>query len=326
MSTPPPPSSQQPRDPHLIALKVLRSTRPALVPPSTLPYVDGAGARAFGALEDAHAAGGGAGGGGGGGLLSLPREFGSIYLGETFSAVLSLSNDLAPPPSSLSSPAGTGGFTAHGAVLRVEMHTGLPPAPGPQAGQAQAGPANKILLATVPPAPPAEGAEGHSLSPGESTETTVSHELKELGVHALVATVSYAQEVLVPPADGGGGAGERRIINRSFRKVYKFTVLNPLSVRTKAHAPPPPFPSSTAPQCATSSLSPLLRNALFLEVQVHNHHVSALWFERMRFEALEGLELVGGAGGEGGVGEEEGGETGSDELSGNARGRGRAKV
>ncbi|GAA5889815.1 hypothetical protein JCM6882_004333 [Rhodosporidiobolus microsporus] len=247
MSTPSPvptASTPQPRERHLIALKVLRSTRPSLVPQSLYdqPYEDGAGARAFRELNATHA------GRGGGGMLKVPAEFGRIYLGETFSAVLSLSND-SPSPSP-DSP-----FLAHAPVLKVEMHTAL----NPQTGQ----PTNKHLLATV------SSADG--LAPGSSSEAAVAHELKELGQHALVCTVQYGQEVEVE-------GGEKRVVSRSFRKVYKFDVASPLSVRTKAHSPPP--------TCASSSLSPSQRSLIFLEVQVHNHHASALFFERMRFEPL----------------------------------------
>ncbi|GAA5838121.1 hypothetical protein JCM11251_004714 [Rhodosporidiobolus azoricus] len=251
MSSPSPrPSAATPlgSSKHLLAFKVLRSTKPSLVSQSVYEqaYEDGAGAAAFRELVK------GGGGAGGGGMLRVPAEFGRIYLGETFSAVLSLSND--SPSSPTNSP---DSVLAHAPVLKVEIHTSL----NPQTGQ----PTNKHLLATVSPT----SAEG--LIPGSSTETTVSHELKELGQHALVCTVQYGQEVEVE-------GGEKRVVSRSFRKVYKFDVASPLSVRTKAHSPP-----ST---CASSSLSPTQRSLIFLEVQVHNHHASSLFFERMRFEPL----------------------------------------
>ncbi|GAA6030722.1 hypothetical protein JCM8097_006289 [Rhodosporidiobolus ruineniae] len=239
------PSHQQ-QAPHLLALKVLRSTKPTLVPstPYEQPYEDGAGAADFAQLERTS---GRSTSGGGGGMLRLPAEFGAIYLGETFSAVLSLSND------ALTSADGAA-VVAQSPVLKVEMHTAL----NPQTGQ----PANTHLLATV------TAAEG--LAPGSSSEAIASHELKELGQHALVCTVQYGQVVEVE--------GARRVVSRSFRKVYKFAVASPLSVRTKAHSPP-----ST---CATSYLSSSQRSLIFLEVQVHNHHISPLFFERMRLEPL----------------------------------------
>ncbi|GAA5857997.1 hypothetical protein JCM8547_006657 [Rhodosporidiobolus lusitaniae] len=251
MASSSPALSSSSRDPHLVALKVLRSTRPSLAPPSAyeLPYEDGAASQAFRALEAERGKPESDGSGGGGGLLRVPAEFGVIYLGETFSAVLSLSNDLQPPPSPSTA------VLAHSPILKVEIHTSI----SPQTGQ----PTNKHLLATVPSA-------GAGLEPGQSTEAVVAHELKELGQHALVCTVQYGQEV--------EGGGERRVVSRSFRKVYKFAVSSPLSVRTKAHSPPP--------SCASSYLSPSQRCLIFLEVQVHNHHVHSLFFERMRFEPL----------------------------------------
>ncbi|GAA6054016.1 hypothetical protein JCM3770_002419 [Rhodotorula araucariae] len=253
MATPSPVPSD--RAPHLVALKVLRATRPALVPSDPLAGYAGAPARdALRSLERASVLRRNEGAEfGSSGLLSLPAAFGTIYLGETFNAILSLSNDLAPPSPP---PSGT---TAHSPVLKVEMHTGL---------TAQ-GPAAKHLLASVE-------APAGALGPGQSVETVVAHELKELGAHALVCTVTYGVDA---PADDGS----TRVLSRSFRKVYKFQVNNPLSVRTKAHAPSPATP--------TSYLSAFERSRIFLEVQVHNHCEHAMCFERMRFDPLPGFTL-----------------------------------
>ncbi|BGP52325.1 hypothetical protein JCM10450v2_008296 [Rhodotorula kratochvilovae] len=243
------------RTPHLVALKVLRATRPALVPSDPLAgYTEGPGDDALRALERRSVLRRNEGGEfGSRGVLSLPAAFGTIYLGETFNAILSLSNDLptpSPPPS---------GTTARAPVLKVEMHTGL---------TAQ-GPTAKHLLASV------EAPSG-ALAPGSSVETVVAHELKELGAHALVCTVTYGVDA---PAEDG----TTRVVSRSFRKVYKFQVNNPLSVRTKAHAPSPATP--------TSYLSASERSKIFLEVQVHNHCEHAMCFERMRFDPLPGFAL-----------------------------------
>ncbi|GAA5972463.1 hypothetical protein JCM11641_001857 [Rhodosporidiobolus odoratus] len=249
-------SSAPPREQHLLTLKVLRATKPSLVHslPHQHPYHDGAGAHAFQALQPrshtSHPPEQGQGGGQSGiGMLRVPAEFGQIYLGETFSAILSLSNDtlspaLDPDPALL----------AHSPTLKVEMHTAL----SLQTGQ----PTNKHLLATISSA---------QLAPGDSQESQVAHELKELGQNALVCTVQYGQEVQAEN-------GEKRLISRSFRKVYKFPCASPLSVRTKAH--------SSGSSCPTSALSAVQRSLVFLEVQVVNHHHSSLFFERMRFEPL----------------------------------------
>jgi trafficking protein particle complex subunit 13 len=60
-------------------------------------------------------------------------------------------------------------------------------------------------------------------------------------------------------------------------------VSNPLSVRTKAHAP--------NAFIATTSLSATERSKIFLEVQVQNQCEQAMWFERMRFEPVVGWKL-----------------------------------
>ncbi|GAA5940928.1 hypothetical protein JCM1841_005173 [Sporobolomyces salmonicolor] len=256
----PPPGQQQAHgsrpDPHLVALKVLRSTRPSLVP-SKSPFYDprALGGAALRSLEQASATEGRGSEYGLTGALMLPSSFGSIYLGETFNAVLSLSNDLAPSshPSTI----------AHSPVLKVEMHTGI----NPQSGAA----AVKHPLANVTAQTPSA-----ALAPGQSQEAAVSWELKELGVHALVCTVTYAVQAVAED-------GIPRAVSRSFRKVYKFQVKNPLSVRTKAHAPTPSTP--------TSFFSPTERRKVFLEVQVQNQCEHTMWFERMRFDPLPGWTL-----------------------------------
>ncbi|KAI5475043.1 molecular chaperone HtpG [Pseudohyphozyma bogoriensis] len=154
------------------------------------------------------------------GALMLPSTFGTIYLGETFSAILSLSNDLPTNGPALSP------------VLKVEIHT------TPTAGGAGG---SKHHLKTI------YANKADRLNPGESVEGIVQHEIKELGLHAL---------------------------------VYKFQVSNPLSVRTKAHAP--------SPSTASSYLSPTERQKVFLEVQVQNQGQAALWFEKMRFDPIPG--------------------------------------
>lgn len=75
MATPPPP-----REPHLLALKVLRAARPSLVPSSTPYYEDESlGSSALRALET-HSVSEGRDHGLSGALM-LPSAFGTIYLG-----------------------------------------------------------------------------------------------------------------------------------------------------------------------------------------------------------------------------------------------------
>ncbi|BGP36068.1 hypothetical protein JCM10296v2_007920 [Rhodotorula toruloides] len=240
-------SAPQQQPSHLVNLKVLRASRPTLAPHPPLHGFDTAGPggdalRQLGQTEK-------------GGTLALPSTFGVIYLGETFSAVLSLSNDLSPSPPSPDT-------VAHSVSLTVEMHTGLTPQ----------GPTAKHFVTRVE-----AKTEDGSLSPGQSLETMAVHELKELGAHALVCTATYGAQIV--SEDGGP-----RMVSRTLRKVYKFQVTNPISLRTKALAPTPASP--------TSFLSPVERAKIFLEVQIQNHCDSSMWFERMRFETLPGFTLT----------------------------------
>jgi len=75
------PAAPPPREPHLVALKVLRAARPSLVPTSA-PYYEqtSLGASALAAV-DRSTLPGPAGGGGLSGALMLPSTFGTIYLG-----------------------------------------------------------------------------------------------------------------------------------------------------------------------------------------------------------------------------------------------------
>lgn len=97
MASPRPPNpNPTPSPPHLVALKVLRATRPALVPADPLLFAAHprraapAGARPSG--------GGDAGSSAGGGVLSLPAAFGSIYLGCAALAWLSRASEARQGP------------------------------------------------------------------------------------------------------------------------------------------------------------------------------------------------------------------------------------
>lgn len=105
------------------------------------------------------------------------------------------------------------------------------------------------------------------LTPTESIEGLVTHDIKELGQHALVCTVTYGAQT-----------------SRSFRKVYKFDVANPLSVRTKAHSP--------SPNVASSFLSEEEGNKVFMELQVENKSATAMHFHRMQFEPVDGWDAL----------------------------------
>ncbi|KAG7092195.1 hypothetical protein E1B28_008563 [Marasmius oreades] len=119
------------------------------------------------------------------------------------------------------------------------------------------------------------GGPNFRLSSGDTLEDVVHHEIKELGQHVLGCTVSYRtpniQHSSVIPEDGS----DPSIV--SFRKFYKFVVTNPLFVKTKVHTPRSP-----------SALSrPEEREKIFLEVHIQNTAPDPIWFERLRFEAVE---------------------------------------
>ncbi|KAI0048223.1 DUF974-domain-containing protein [Auriscalpium vulgare] len=174
-------------------------------------------------------------------LLTLPSSFGAIQLGETFSGALAVNNESAA--------------AVDGVVLRVEMQTAT----------------NKALLAEI-------GGPTFSLTAADTLETVVGHEIKELGQHVLACTVTYQ---LPPGARRPAGPVTESDDNSSlqtFRKFYKFAVTNPLSVKTKVHIPRSP----------SAVLSPAERSRVFLEVHIQNLTQEPMWFERMIFEPAPG--------------------------------------
>ncbi|CEL55781.1 UPF0533 protein [Rhizoctonia solani AG-1 IB] len=135
-------------------------------------------------------------------VLLLPEAFGSIALGETFTSALCINNESS--------------HTVLGSHLLVEMQTA----------------STKTVLGQV-------GGIDSRLEPGHMFSLVVSHEMKELGQHVLVCTVGYH----VPPALRNNSVPPEDPSNpslRTIRKFYKFIVSNPLSVRTKVHIPRSP--------------------------------------------------------------------------------------
>ncbi|TKA52817.1 hypothetical protein B0A53_04513 [Rhodotorula sp. CCFEE 5036] len=195
----------------------------------------------------------------------------NIYLGETYTANVHLSV-----------PADAAPHAAHKVHLVVEMHSGIPPlatrtagTPTPPAApQVRQYPISTHDFERIDP----------SLPPSRAQEIVVplEWELKELASHAVVCLVSYGVQV----ADRE--TGELELVMRSYRKILRFDVLNPLSVRTKAHAPSSSSPSAFSPN---TFYSPLARRKLFLEVQVQNHCDSRMTFRRMRFEPVQGFHV-----------------------------------
>lgn len=170
---------------HFLALKVMRLTRPSLF--STLPIVcdsrDIAGNMWLQDLKQDLGAPLGLELFSSGNFLMLPQSFGNIYLGETFSCYMSVHNDSKQ--------------SVNDVAVKAELQTGT----------------QKIMLTgrddevAVP-----------ELKPNDSVDEVIHHEVKEIGTHILVCTVSYATQT----SD-----------KLYFRKFFKFQVFKPLDVKTK---------------------------------------------------------------------------------------------
>jgi len=149
------------KEDHIIALKVMRLTRPTLYgtpvvscDPRDLP---GAALTAspdvtrLADLPDLQL----------GQMLLLPQSFGSIYLGETFSCYLSVHNH--------------SGETAADVTVRAELQTGS------QRVTLTPGPGGADTPASLPPA--------------ASRDHVIHHEVKDTGSHILVCVINYINEV-----------------------------------------------------------------------------------------------------------------------------------
>ncbi|CAG8483285.1 9482_t:CDS:1 [Acaulospora colombiana] len=90
------------------------------------------------------------------------------------------------------------------------------------------------------------------IEPGKSREHVIKHEIKELGVHNMVCSLQYTTD-----------EGEKR----SFRKYYRFQVLNPFAVKTKVNN--------------------MGDGTVFLEVQIQNVAERFMYLEKMNFEPIE---------------------------------------
>ncbi|KAI9509963.1 DUF974-domain-containing protein [Russula earlei] len=187
-------------------------------------------------------------------LLTLPSSFGAIQLGETFSSAVAVNNESAAMVDSVS--------------LRVEMQTAT----------------SKVVLVEM-------GGPTLGLVAGDTLETAVHHEIKELGQHVLACTVSYqlppgarrpATSATTTVAGGSGGADTGDDVGlQTFRKFYKFAVTNPLSVKTKVHLPRSP----------SALLSTEERSKVFLEVHIQNLTSEPMWFEHMIIEPAPGWHV-----------------------------------
>ncbi|XP_052774763.1 trafficking protein particle complex subunit 13-like isoform X2 [Mya arenaria] len=91
-------------------------------------------------------------------LLTLPQNFGNIFLGETFSSYISVHNDSNQNCSDI--------------LLKADLQTS----------------SQRLILTGVNSQPMT------TLKPNESIDDVIQHEVKELGTHILVCAVSYSTE------------------------------------------------------------------------------------------------------------------------------------
>ena len=176
MASPPPVVDANP-----VALKVMRLCKPSLhfsmpVPFPPLPPPDGEPQPGV-ALS---------------GMLTLPQSFGDIYLGETFSCYISLSN--------------TSSIDLAHVGLKVEVQT-------------------QLQRETLADSSISETAISR-FAPSQTLDKIIEYELKDVGIHILICSALYTDST-----------GERKY----FRKFFKFQVNNPLSMKSKTHAMPPPL-------------------------------------------------------------------------------------
>lgn len=142
-------------------------------------------------------------------LLVLPAHFGNIYLGETFSAFVSVNNESLDRVVDV--------------TIKAELQTTSQRFSLVDTSLAGGGSLNQGKLPT--------GSPKLSLDPGKTAEFVLSHEIKELGIHILVCSVHYT--VTGGPLTPGSRPEDNK---KFFRKFYKFQVQNPLSVKTKVHS------------------------------------------------------------------------------------------
>ncbi|XP_037078208.1 trafficking protein particle complex subunit 13-like isoform X2 [Pollicipes pollicipes] len=148
------------KEEHIIALKVMRLTRPTLYSnpvvscdPRDLPGATLTSAPDVTRLPDLPDLQLGE-------MLLLPQSFGSIYLGETFSCYLSVHNHSSEPASDV--------------TVRAELQTGS------QRLTLTPGPGGVERPVTLPPA--------------ASRDHVIHHEVKDTGAHILVCAINYISE------------------------------------------------------------------------------------------------------------------------------------
>ncbi|KAK3827561.1 MAG: hypothetical protein J3Q66DRAFT_305974 [Benniella sp.] len=264
----------QQRENHLISLKVMRLSRPSLTTGHNLYFgssslhaqstpltaEDADPSQPHGISEAVEI-----GDFGVSELLTLPAAFGNIYLGETFTSYICANNESSHP--------------VRDVILRAELQTStlrftLSDTLASQ--RLQAGSAKSPPEKSTPASAATTATGGHIqlLESGKTNEMVVSHEIKELGIHILVCSIQYTT------LDGQ---------QKSFRKFYKFQVLNPLSVKTKVNHPSshPVSIQDSGGNTSVSTTNTSRGGQVLLEAVVQNLSGVTMWMERMRFEVAD---------------------------------------
>ncbi|KAJ8957639.1 hypothetical protein NQ318_017528 [Aromia moschata] len=167
---------------HLLALKVMRLTRPTLASPLpiTCDSKDLPGNLLNNVLQQDPTSVEGTETLCAGQFLLLPQNPVNIYLGETFSSYICVYNETEQIVNNI--------------TVKVDLQTS----------------SQRLPLSVNPPTP--------KLSPDETVNVVIHHEVKEIGTHILVCEVCYQNPSGMP---------------MSFRKFFKIMVLKPLDVKTK---------------------------------------------------------------------------------------------
>ncbi|KAH9581100.1 hypothetical protein MS3_00008339 [Schistosoma haematobium] len=225
-------------------------------------------------------------------LLSLTHSFGTIYLGETFSAHINLHNE--------------SNQICYNVELKVALHnriesitlpifTSLSGHSNSTVGSRNSSTNSESSNTHTTPGLCNNAGEINTkdsifdLQPGQSLNAIISHELKELGVHNLRCTVSYFQTSSHGKSESSShvvayesprltsGVSSRDTISKrepiTFQRLYKFMVNKPLDVRKKFSIVD-------------------IDHSVLMETQIQNLTVTPIILERVLFESNPQFSVI----------------------------------